>query len=132
MPNKFDPENYENNLVRIWDKGRIIHNVIEWNRNSIDIVVTDADIYYHRERMYECSWGACNVEVRENEDYPEILVSLIYATALRIIIRDKCCPLSVNNALNSLHEYRYRLPSDMFEYIPIKKSETSKVWGGKL
>jgi hypothetical protein len=94
----------------------IKNHVIEWDRESSNIVVTHIDDYNKNERKFQYSWGACNTEISGFTTKDELTIYLFIHITI-IIIRDRCDPVAVHNAMLELSEYVYELPEDMLEKI---------------
>jgi hypothetical protein len=90
--------------------------IICWNRDKNDIEVQDIEFYKKSPRTHQSSWGGCNSEIFNEDDFDK-RKALIFINAMHIIINYGVDAIAVHKALVAIDEYEHGCSDDLLYEI---------------
>ena len=82
-----------------------------WNPGTSEVAVVEWPDYARKSDKYEMSTLACNIFKPTTST--EKWKTIVFVEAMHAIVRDRCDPIAVHNALLHVAEYRSGLANDM-------------------
>ena len=82
-----------------------------WNPGTSEVAVVEWPDYARKSDKYEMSTLACNKSMLKMT--AEKYKTMVFIEAIHAIVRDRCDPIAVHNALLHVAEYRSGLANDM-------------------